>query len=298
MLAAQPQRSGREVTRQRAKLAGNVNNGTTILCSDSIDVGLSLIGQGYLPTRPILPPSDPTIAVAERLIYPPSRLLHARAIDSTCGHCTRTLACNTRRHCKMANVFRGLASRLPNGMGTGLTALGLAGTAVYGISESMFTVEGGHRAIIFSRLNGVLDDVLGEGLHFRVPWFQYPIIYDVRTKPHRITSLTGTKGRCIHILPRWLAARPLADGLMWQHWQRHRNTMWRVLFVANQPSNFFPPFPFLFFFPLFLFPPHLPVPSFRPPLFSFSFHPPTHPGTHNRSADGQRQPTCAVAATG
>jgi len=93
----------------------------------------------------------------------------------------------------MANIIRGLMERLPKGMGSGLGALGVAGGAAYGISESMFTVEGGHRAIIFSRVNGVLDDVLAEGLHFRIPWFQYPIIYDVRTKPHRITSLTGTK---------------------------------------------------------------------------------------------------------
>jgi len=93
----------------------------------------------------------------------------------------------------MANVLRGLAQRLPSGTGPGLSALVLAGGAAYGISESMFTVEGGHRAILFSRISGVMDDVLTEGLHFRVPWFQYPIIYDVRTKPHRITSLTGTK---------------------------------------------------------------------------------------------------------
>jgi prohibitin 2 len=42
------------------------------------------------------------------------------------------------------------------------------------------TVEGGHRAIIFSRIGGVQQEVFAEGLHFRVPWFQYPIIYDIR----------------------------------------------------------------------------------------------------------------------
>ena len=42
------------------------------------------------------------------------------------------------------------------------------------------TVEGGHRAIIFNRIGGVGRDIYTEGLHFRVPWFQYPVIYDIR----------------------------------------------------------------------------------------------------------------------
>lgn len=29
---------------------------------------------------------------------------------------------------------------------------------------------------------------------FRVPWFQYPIIYDIRARPRKITSPTGSKG--------------------------------------------------------------------------------------------------------
>ena len=55
------------------------------------------------------------------------------------------------------------------------------------------TVEGGHRAIIFNRIGGVGDDVFSEGLHFRVPWFQYPIIYDIRSRPRKISSPTGSK---------------------------------------------------------------------------------------------------------
>lgn len=41
-------------------------------------------------------------------------------------------------------------------------------------------VEGGQRAVLFSRIGGTQRDVYGEGLHFRIPWFQYPIIYDIR----------------------------------------------------------------------------------------------------------------------
>lgn len=57
----------------------------------------------------------------------------------------------------------------------------------------MFTVDGGHRAIIFSRLSGVQKEVYAEGLHFRLPWFQYPVIYDIRSRPRKISSPTGSK---------------------------------------------------------------------------------------------------------
>ncbi|XP_066991990.1 prohibitin-2 [Anabrus simplex] len=89
-----------------------------------------------------------------------------------------------------------LAGRLgkgPKGMGTGLKALAFAGAAAYGISQSMYTVDGGHRAIIFSRIGGIQKEVFAEGLHFRIPWFQYPIIYDIRSRPRKISSPTGSK---------------------------------------------------------------------------------------------------------
>jgi prohibitin 1 len=54
-------------------------------------------------------------------------------------------------------------------------------------------VEGGHRAVIFNRFTGVEQRVVGEGTHLRIPWVQKPIIYDVRTRPRTITSVTGTK---------------------------------------------------------------------------------------------------------
>jgi len=57
----------------------------------------------------------------------------------------------------------------------------------------MYTVEGGQRAIIFNRIGGVQNDIYTEGLHFRVPWFQYPIIYDIRSRPRKISSPTGSK---------------------------------------------------------------------------------------------------------
>lgn len=54
-------------------------------------------------------------------------------------------------------------------------------------------VDGGHRAIIFNRIGGIQNDIYSEGLHFRIPWFQYPIIYDIRSRPRKISSPTGSK---------------------------------------------------------------------------------------------------------
>jgi len=81
----------------------------------------------------------------------------------------------------------------PKGLGLGVKLLAAGAAAVYGLQQSMYTVEGGHRAIIFSRLGGIQEDIMSEGLHFRLPWFQYPIIYDIRSRPRKIASPTGSK---------------------------------------------------------------------------------------------------------
>jgi len=88
---------------------------------------------------------------------------------------------------------KGGAPGAPKGLGLGvkLLAAGLAGA--YGLQQSMYTVDGGHRAIMFSRIGGIQNDIMAEGLHFRIPWFQYPIVYDIRSKPRKISSPTGSK---------------------------------------------------------------------------------------------------------
>ncbi|XP_034246339.1 prohibitin-2 isoform X3 [Thrips palmi] len=91
------------------------------------------------------------------------------------------------------NDLLGRLGKTPKGVNTGVTLLCMAGASAYGISQSMYTVEGGHRAIIFSRLSGIQQEVHAEGLHFRVPWFHYPIIYDIRSRPRKISSPTGSK---------------------------------------------------------------------------------------------------------
>lgn len=68
-----------------------------------------------------------------------------------------------------------------------------AGIAITLGQSALYDVEGGKRAVIFDRLGGVKQGVIGEGTHFLVPWLQKAIIYDVRTKPKTISTTTGSK---------------------------------------------------------------------------------------------------------
>ena len=56
-----------------------------------------------------------------------------------------------------------------------------------------YTIAGGHRAVVFNRFTGISDDFKQEGTHFRIPWVEWPITYDIRTKPRNISSLTGSR---------------------------------------------------------------------------------------------------------
>jgi prohibitin 2 len=46
---------------------------------------------------------------------------------------------------------------------------------------------------MFSRWSGIRHDLIAEGTHFRIPWLHRPILYDIRTKPRNISSLTGSR---------------------------------------------------------------------------------------------------------
>jgi len=87
--------------------------------------------------------------------------------------------------------------------GAGVIAVALGGAL---IQNSLYTVEGGHRSILFSRLGGLQERVYKEGLNFKVPWLHKPIIYDIRATPRRITSPTGSKDlQTVHISLRVLS---------------------------------------------------------------------------------------------
>lgn len=76
------------------------------------------------------------------------------------------------------------------GLFGGVAALGAVSYLGY---NSIFTVRGGHRGVVFNRIQGVKSNVYGEGTHIVIPWFEWPIIFDVRTRPKELPSLTGTR---------------------------------------------------------------------------------------------------------
>jgi prohibitin 2 len=99
------------------------------------------------------------------------------------------------------------------GTGSAVGALVVLGALGYGVNASLFNVDGGHRAIKYTRLFGVQNTIYNEGTHFVIPWFESPIIYDVRAKPRNVASLTGTKDlQMVNITCRVLS-KPRVDQL-------------------------------------------------------------------------------------
>jgi len=101
---------------------------------------------------------------------------------------------------RLANELRSSASNggnpLPGGKkgffaGSGFLIMLIGGGLV--VNASLFNVDGGHRAIKYSRVTGLKEEIFSEGTHFAIPWLETPIILDVRAKPRNVASLTGTK---------------------------------------------------------------------------------------------------------
>ncbi|KAJ1928547.1 Prohibitin-1, subunit of the prohibitin complex (Phb1p-Phb2p), partial [Linderina macrospora] len=83
-----------------------------------------------------------------------------------------------------------------------------------GIAQSsLYDVKGGHRAVIFDRLQGVKQVTVGEGTHFLIPWLQRAIIFDVRTRPRLISTTTGSKDMQMVSLSLRVLQRPNKENL-------------------------------------------------------------------------------------
>ena len=59
---------------------------------------------------------------------------------------------------------------------------------------TFFVVEGGHRAIVYSRISGIKPTVYGEGFKFKIPWLEREVIYNARAVSRKIRAYTGSKG--------------------------------------------------------------------------------------------------------
>ncbi|KAK1282018.1 hypothetical protein QJS10_CPB22g01280 [Acorus calamus] len=84
---------------------------------------------------------------------------------------------------------------------------------LYGASNSFYNVDGGHRAIVFNRIGGIKDKVYPEGTHLKIPWFERPIVYDIRARPHLVESTSGSKDLQMVRIGLRVLTRPVPDQL-------------------------------------------------------------------------------------
>ncbi|CAB4423008.1 hypothetical protein RhiirA5_346442 [Rhizophagus irregularis] len=87
------------------------------------------------------------------------------------------------------------------------------GAAASLLQYSIYDVQGGFRAVIFDRIQGVKERPIGEGTHFLFPWLQRAILYDIRTKPRNISTTTGSKDMQTVSLTLRVLHRPDVDKL-------------------------------------------------------------------------------------
>lgn len=124
-----------------------------------------------------------------------------------------------QRNIQVARRSGGGGPRPPRGTIPGVIGAVALVTGAAFLQNCLFNVDGGHRAIKYRRISGVSKDIYNEGTqrelahglvrgptrfisislifllgtHLMFPWFESPIIYDVRAKPRNVSSLTGTK---------------------------------------------------------------------------------------------------------
>lgn len=94
----------------------------------------------------------------------------------------------------------------------------MTGGFIFGVggmfaTQFLYTVPAGHRAILFDRIKGVRKEVKSEGMHFLLPILQWPINYEIRTRPTKIDSQTGSKDLQTVTISLRLLYRPDADKL-------------------------------------------------------------------------------------
>ncbi|PKI56649.1 hypothetical protein CRG98_022961 [Punica granatum] len=103
---------------------------------------------------------------------------------------------------------------VPGGASSALLTLGVVGgLSLYAVGNSLYNVEGGHRAIVFNRITGIKDKVYPEGTHLMIPWFERPVIYDVRARPEEIESTSGSHDLQMVRIGLRVLTRPVPDQL-------------------------------------------------------------------------------------
>lgn len=124
---------------------------------------------------------------------------------------------------------KGGAGRAAAAAGNAAGALIAAGALGYGAYSSVYNVEGGKRAVVFNRVTGMKDQVYGEGLNFNIPWFEWPYIYDIRTRPCNLQTLTGSKDLQMVTIGVRVLHKPDPSQLVWLYQHLGKNYDERIL---------------------------------------------------------------------
>ena len=81
------------------------------------------------------------------------------------------------------------------------------------LSQFVFVVDGGHRALKMDAVRGLQPYVYGEGMWLRVPFLQRIQHFEVRTRPTLVPSSTGTKDLQTVDIALRILFRPMEDKL-------------------------------------------------------------------------------------
>lgn len=145
---------------------------------------------------------------------------------------------------KLKEAMQKLAQNMPKGgmpsggggggkaaaaAGSAATALLAAGALGYGAFNSVYNVDGGHRAVVFNRVTGMKETIYGEGLNFNIPWFERPYTYDIRTRPCNLQTLTGSKDLQMVTIGVRLLHKPDPSKLVWIYQRLGMNYDERIL---------------------------------------------------------------------
>ena len=56
-----------------------------------------------------------------------------------------------------------------------------------------YVVDGGEKALVFDKIWGLKTKIMSEGIHFKIPLLQEPVIFDIRLNPNVLETKTPTK---------------------------------------------------------------------------------------------------------
>merc|ERR1719469_1799882 len=127
---------------------------------------------------------------------------------------------------QLREAMQRLSQSIPKG---GMPGGGSGPSRAYGAYNSVFTVPAGHRSVMFNRLIGMKDTEYGEGLNFNIPWFENPVIYDIRTRPCNLQTLTGSQDLQMVTIGVRLLHKPDPSRLVWIYQRLGMNYDERVL---------------------------------------------------------------------